>query len=401
MAFWDRLFNKRVGEVPMSDSQAAYILGRMGAGLVNEEQLYGLPAFYACVKVLAETFASLSVGVYRQLPNGDIEEVLDHPLTRILKVEPADAYSSFTFRETEMMHLCVQGNAYAKIKRTVRSATVKELEIIAPNRVSVYSKDNKVAYRVDNIPIDSNDLLHIPALATDGFVGLAPITVARKTFLLSLSARDYAVNFFQKGTFPSGIVKNKKTLTDKALKRLAKSFKEAYSGQDNIGNVIFLEEDADFMTISLNPIDAAYIDIAKLQLDDIARIYRIPQHMVGDLSRSTNNNIEQQSIDFTVHTMRPWVKRWENELNRKLFTRNESDMFIRFNMDSLLRGDSTARANFYSKMFMIGAMNPNEIRNLENLNAREGGDEYFVPTSMMPNSNLNDGNTGNTDNKTT
>lgn len=404
MALWDRIKNVFIpdtratgsGPASLGSGSAAEILGLVGSNAATKSALYGLPAFYACVKVIAETIASLSVGVYERTSDGSIIEQPDHPLSHLIKMSPSNLYSSFTFRETQEMNICSDGNAYTRMHTHPGSGELMELELISPTDMSLYydKSARKLTYKINNEPILAEDLLHVPAMALDGLIGVAPITAARKTFLLSLAAREYAHEFYNKGTFPSAVLAAPNSLSEPARERMAKSFKQAYSGMANIGNVVLLEEGVTFTPVSLNPLDAAFIEVQKLQLEEIARMYRIPLHMVGDLDRSTNNNIEQQSIDFVVHTVRPRVKRWENEINRKAFnSKSEKNLFFRYNLDSLLRGDSQSRAKFYTAMVALGALNPNEVRALENLNPREGGDEYFVSANLID--PLNDPNNNN------
>ena len=157
-----------------------------------------------------------------------------------------------------------------------------------------------------------------------------------------------------------------------------------YTGTEQAGGVIVLENGMEYTPLTLKPADAQFIETSKLSIADIARIYRVPLHMIGELDRATFNNIEHLSLEFVRNTLRPWLKNWEQELQRKLLTAAEKKtMFFRFNVDALLRGDTTARTAYYRTMFSVGAMSQNDIRGLENMNKVEGGDTYYRPLNMV------------------
>jgi len=229
------------------------------------------------------------------------------------------------------------------------------------------------------------DIIAIPVMALNGIAGTDMLTVAREILSEAIAASEFGANYLGNGAMLSGIITYEGELTPEQRQNLKSSWKRNYEGAKNSGSTALLEYGMKYTPISGTAEDANLLEMRQFYVTEVARIYNVPPHMIGDLERSTNNNIEQQSIDFVRYTIRPYIKRWEQELNRKLFMPSERNRYyVRFNLDSLLRGDTEARAEYYNKLFHVGALSPNDIRKLENMNPIPDGDQYFRPMNFQP-----------------
>jgi len=371
--------------------------GSTSGKLVTERSAMQMTAVYACVRILSEAIAGLPLFVYQYRDDGGKEKALHHPLFRLLHDEPNPEMTSFIFRETLMAHMLLWGNAYAQIIRN-RKGEVTALYPLMPNRMKVdrdansklyyeYQKlsDDGAEIKDGKVMLQPRDVLHIPALGFDGLVGYSPIAMAKNAIGLSIAAEEYGAKFFADGGTPKGILRVPNLIKnrDKVREDWQKGF---YSSGG--GNVAILEIGADYKAISINPQEVQFLETRKFQIDEIARIFRVPPHMVGDLEKSSFSNIEQQSLEFVKYTLDPWVCRWEQAMCRTLLTEKEKpDIFIKFNIDGLLRGDYQSRMNGYAVARQNGWMSANDIRELENMDripADQGGDDYLVNGNMIP-----------------
>lgn len=379
---------------PISDSVKAFLLGedlnvssRAGVA-VNEETAMRISAVYACVRVIAETVASLPLPLYKRLPRGK-EKVIYHPLYTVLHDLPNSDMTSFSFRETMMTHLLLWGNAYAQIIK--RGNQITELWPLHPAyvRVERESVTNKLVYRytggTQEIVYSSEQILHISGLSFDGIKGLSPISMARETIGLAQATEEFGSRFFSNGARPGGILQHPGIVKDP--ERLRKSWEEVYKGVQNSHKVAVLEEGMTYKEIGIPPNDAQFLETRKFQLNEICRIFRVPPHLIGDLERATFSNIEYQSIDFVVHTIRPWLVRWEQAIQKALIPEEERAIyFAKFTVDGLLRGDFKTRMDGYAVGRQNGWYSANDIREFEDLNPipeEMGGDLYLVNGNMM------------------
>jgi HK97 family phage portal protein len=228
-------------------------------------------------------------------------------------------------------------------------------------------------------------ILHIRALSPDGIIGYSPIQLARQAVGLSLALEEFGARYFGNGADPGTVLEHPGTLSDEAWNRIKESWEESHKGLERSHRFAILEEGMKIEKIGIPPEDSQFIESRKFQLAEIARIYRMPPHLVGDLSNATFSNIEHQGIEFVVHTIRPWLVRWEQGLHRKLLAPEEAKTFFaEFLVDGLLRGDMTARYTAYSVGRNGGWLSANDIRELENQNPIEGGDQYLIPLNMIP-----------------
>ncbi|MDD3882589.1 MAG: phage portal protein [Eubacteriales bacterium] len=368
-----------------------FYFGTSGAGKnVNPKNAVQVSAVYACVRVIAETIASLPLNVFESTDTGS-EKATGHPLYRLLHDEPNSEMTSFIWRETMLSHLLLWGNSYCQIIRSGRNRIVG-LYPLLPDRMEV-DRDSKgsLTYTyttTDGKPValKSEDVLHIPGLGFDGIVGYSPIALEKNAIGLGIAAEEYGSRFFQNGARPSGILTHPNTVKDP--KRLRESWNAAYGGSGNSGKVAILEEAMTFTPISMPNNEAQFLETRKFQVEEICRIFRVPAHLIGDLDHATFSNIEHMSIDFAVHTIRPWLVRIEQAMNRALFLDTEKGrFFVQFNLDGLMRGDYKSRMEGYAIARQNGWMSANDIRELENMNPlpeEEGGSAYLINGNMIP-----------------
>ena len=371
----------------------SFFFGRSTSGKnVNERTAMQTTAVYSCVRILSEAIASLPVHLYRYAGRGK-ERVYDHPLYYLLHDEPNPEMTSFVFRETLMSHLLIWGNAYAQIIRD-GGGRVLGLYPLLPDKVEVDRDDKGELYYVYNRYSDENpnfgeygrvylapeDVLHIPGLGFDGLVGYSPIAMAKNAVGMTLACEEYGAGFFENGATPGGVLEHPGVLKDPA--KVRESWHAVYGGSKNAGKVAVLEEGMKYQQIGIPPEEAQFLETRKFQVDEIARLYRIPPHMVGDLDKSSFSNIEQQSLEFVKYTLDPWVVRWEQSLQKALLLPQEKrEYFVKLNVDGLLRGDYQSRMTGYSVGRQNGWLSANDIREMEDMNpipAEEGGDLYLV-----------------------
>ena len=382
-----------------SGSSYSFFMGGSASGKqVNERTSMQMTAVYSCVRILSEAVASLPLNVYRYTDTGGKEKAFDHPLYRLLHDEPNPEMSSFIFRETLMTHLLLWGNAYAQIIRNGKGEVIA-LYPLMPDRMTVDRDSNGGLYykyrkSIDDAPtmesgvvsLAPSDVLHVPGLGFDGLVGYSPIAMAKNAIGLAIAAEEYGSKFYANGAAPSGVLEHPGTLKDPA--RVRDSWNSTFGGSSNSHKVAVLEEGMKYTPISISPNEAQFLETRKFQINEIARIFRVPPHMVGDLEKSSFSNIEQQSLEFVKYTLDPWVVRWEQALYRTLLSEEEKKtLFFRFNVEGLLRGDYASRMNGYATARQNGWMSANDIRELEDLDripAELGGDLYLVNGNMLP-----------------
>ncbi len=398
MGFISSLFRTRDAPVNRTSGSAySFFLGTSSSGKrVNQKSAMQMTAVYSCVRILSEAVASLPIHVYRYNSQGGKEKALNHPLYFLLHDEPNPEMTSFVFRETLMTHLLLWGNAYAQIIRNGRGEIVA-LYPLMPDRMNVdrdeygrlyyeYTVSSEDAHTLKGttVRLEPSDVLHVPGLGFDGLVGYSPIAMAKNAIGLAIAAEEYGSKFYANGAAPSGVLEHPGTLKDPA--KVRDSWSETFGGSANSHKIAVLEEGMKYTPISINPNEAQFLETRKFQINEIARIFRVPPHMVGDLEKSSFSNIEQQSLEFVKYTLDPWVSRWEQSMIRSLFTKEEkSEYFIKFNVDGLLRGDYQSRMNGYAIGRQNGWMSANDIRELENLDripTELGGDLYLINGNM-------------------
>jgi len=359
---------------------------------VNDETALTHAAVYACNRVLADSMASLPVGLFRTEPDGDIRPADKRAENRLIAVAPSALYTSYSFRSTLQFNLGMRGNAYARIRRDGRGGA-RELRILHPSCVRAFFYEDNLYYEILPNPaaghsgprevVTPNDILHIASLSTDGINGRSPITVLRDTIGIGLGNRDYVASIQKNGGRVRGYLKHPNKLNQEQVTGLRQNF----TGPISRGEFPLLENGVEFSAVSLTPADAEFINTHKLTTLDIARAYRIPPHMIGDLERATFSNIEHQALEFVKHTLLPWIKNWEQELNRKLLpVELQDNHFFRFNLEGMLRGDIRSRMEAYTKAIQWGILNRDEVRDLEARNRIPDGlgEIFLTPLNMAP-----------------
>ena len=408
MGFLDGLFRSR--DKPQNrtaGSAYSFFLGGTTSGkAVTERTAMQMTAVYSCVRILSEAVAGLPLHVYRYNDSGGKEKAVEHPLYLLLHDEPNPEMTSFVFRETLMTHLLLWGNAYAQIIRNGKGEVVA-LYPLMPNKMTVdrdenghlyyrYSRSNDEALKSkeSTVILQPRDVLHIPGLGFDGLVGYSPIAMAKNAIGLAIATEEYGAKFFANGAAPSGVLEHPGTLKDPS--KIREAWQSQFGGSQNSGKVAVLEEGMKYTPISISPEQAQFLETRKFQINEIARIFRVPPHMVGDLEKSSFSNIEQQSLEFVKYTLDPWVVRWEQAISRALFTADEKKRyFVKFNLEGLLRGDYQSRMTGYATARQNGWMSANDIRELENLDLipeEDGGDLYLVNGNMLPLASIVEGN---------
>lgn len=367
-------------------------VGNSNSGVnVDEMRSMQTSAVYACVKILAETIASLPLHLFKKGKDGKNEEATEHPLFSCLYELPNDEMTSFEFRETMMTSVLLYGNAYARIIK--KQGHVSELWYLKPQNMTVERDSNthKIKYTyTDDITNQTfiykpNQIFHLKGLSFDGIKGISPIAQAREAVGLSLATEEYGAKFFGNGARPGGVLEHPGILKDP--ERLRESWNKVYQGSKNSHKIAVLEEGMTYHSIGIAPEDAQFLETRKYQVNEICRIFRVPPHLVGDLDRATFSNIEHQSIEFVQHTIRPWLVRWEQEISKSLLDDIEKTIyFAKFNVDGLLRGDYKSRMEGYSIGRQNGWLSINDIRRLEDMSlvpVEQGGDDYLVNGNMI------------------
>jgi HK97 family phage portal protein len=340
---------------------------------------------------LGEAIAGLPLHVYKYKPDGGKERDISHPLFRLLHDAPNPEMTSFVWRETMMAHLLLHGNAYSQIIRDGRGQ-VLALYPLLPNRIHV-SRDRRTgcivyAYTKDEGPpvtLSREDVLHIPGLGFDGLIGYSPIAMAKNAVGLALATEEYGAAFFANGANPGGVLEHPGVIKD--VQRVKDSWNAGYRGSGNAHKIALLEDGMKFHAIGIPPEQAQFLETRKFQISEIARIFRVPPHMLADLERATFSNIEHQSLEFVKYCLNPWVVRWEQALMQALLLPGEKqDMFIRFNMEGILRGSYKERMDGYAVGIQNGFLCPDEIRSLEDLDAipSGAGARFYFNGNMIP-----------------
>lgn len=395
---WLRGDTTRTADDHAISSGYSFFFGATSSGRpVTERSAMQMTAVYSCVRILAEAIAGLPLHVYQQSSDGAKVKALDHPLYRLLHDEPNPEMTSFVFRETLMTHLLLWGNAFAQVIRNGRDEVIG-LYPLMPNWMTVGRDEAGRLYyeyqctwdeptgRFETVTLQARDVLHIPGLGFDGLVGYSPIAMAKNAIGLAQATEDYGASFFANGAAPGGVLEHPGTIKDPA--RVRESWQSTFGGARNKNKIAVLEEGMKYTPISVSPEQAQFLETRKFQINEIARIFRIPPHMIGDLEKSSFSNIEQQSLEFVKYTLDPWVIRFEQAITKTLLSpREKPGVYVKFNLEGLLRGDYKSRMDGYAVARQNGWMSANDIRELENLDRisiEAGGDLYLVNGNMLP-----------------
>lgn len=363
---------------------------RTSAGMrVSGDTALRLSAVYGCVRVLAETMACLPFCMYKPRAGGQGQDpVTDHWLYRLIAKRPNDWQTPFEWIEMLAGHLALRGNCYNLIIAN-RRGEIEQLIPQHPDRVRMELLDNGsfryvVKDRAGNeTRYARGEIWHVRGLSSDGYMGMNPVAIARETIGLGLAAQDYGARFFANDAKPfGGWIEFAGSFKDKAAKDTFRESWQNAQGGENRGKMAVLENGMKYHEIGLNNKDAQFLEARQFQVPEICRLFRVPPHMVADLSRSTNNNIEWQSLEFVKFTMTPWVERWESSIEYSLLPEDD-ELEVEFDFDNLERGDMKTRGDFYASAISAGGwMTRNEARGKEKLNPLDGLDEPLEPMNM-------------------
>ena len=376
------------------DSGQTFVFGRAASGeRVDEKSAMQIATVYACVRLLAETVAGLPLHLYRTKDGGSAKErAMDHPLYKLLYRQPNPEMTSFSFREVMMTHLLLWGNCYAQIIRDGKNGVLglypllpENMEIDRDDKGQIFYiyhayTDEKPGENNKDIYFRRDEIFHVPGLGFNGLVGFSPIAMMKNALGTTLAVEKYGSSFFKNGAQPSGVLEHPGVLKDPS--KIRENWSAVYGGANNAHKVAVLEEGMQYKAISLPPEDSQFLSTRQFGVNEICRIFRVPPHMVQDLEHATFSNIEHQSIDFVVHTLTPWLVRFEQAIVKDLLMEEEQDeYFPKFNVDGLLRGDYQSRMQGYATGISNGFLSPNDIHRLENwdlIPAEKGGDDYYL-----------------------
>jgi len=355
-------------------------------------------AVYRAVNILSSTIASLPIELFKPDEKGDITKVNSHPGLRLLTRSPNEIQTPYIFIETMQTGPLTWGNGYAYIHRDIIGQP-KRLQLIHPKNVQVKATDQYIFYDIqdfeggDKNNVRSMNILHVPGLGYDGVVGKSPINVAAESIAGGLATQKFGNKFYANGANQTGILMHPHQLSAKAQENLKSSFDKKTKGLDNAGGTMILEEGLKYQPITIPPEQAQFLQSRRFSVEEVARWFGLPPHLLADLTKSSYNSIEAQGLEFLIYTLRAWLKRWEQELDRKLLTESELDegYFFKFNIEGLLRADSTTRANFLTMMVNNGLYTINEARKIEKMPRynHENADKLMKQVQNVPIDNLN------------
>jgi HK97 family phage portal protein len=379
--------------IPLTDAAAWFdafgAISRTDAGVdVSVETAMKFAAVYACMNILAQPIAQVPWDVMRV--TGDRREVArDRYEHWLLHNEPNGKHTSYVFRTTLMANALGRGNGYAEI---VRDGANKARKIIpltnSPVTVLEHPTQDRLVYEVVRRNgvrerLDGADVIHLPCISLTGDVGLSPVSQMKQGIGLGIAAERAGASLFANGIRPAGMVTSDKALTPKQEEDLNEKYKAAFVGSHNTGKALLMSGGLKWQQLTINPEDAQALQTREFQVADIARGYKVPGQMLGLKDASpTYASAEAFFRAFVTYSLGPWVTAIEQEFNRKLFP-NQTDVYCKLDMRGLMRGDSSARATFYKDLFAMGALSPNDIAELEDMNPIEGGDKHFVPLNIV------------------
>ena len=375
------VFNPSKDEVRHEQRSLNLVPAYGSAVAVGSDNALTFTAVWAAIRLLSESVSSLPLGVYTN-SDGDKIVAENNPVYSLLKIRPNNYQSKITFLEKVMMDLLTKGNSYVRIERN-RGAIPTALLPLNADDVNIKFIDGVLFYETGSNIYDASDILHFKTITKDGIIGLSPIDQCKNSIGWGMAVEEFGNTFFKNGAKLSGVLQTDRALSETAIGRLKNSFNNVYAQLTGSNSTVVLEEGLTFKPISISAEQAQFLASRTFSIEEVARIFNIPPHMLKDLSKSSFNNIEMQSQEFVTYTLMPYLTRIEQEMNLKLFRTNEiGKTFVQFNVNGLLRGNTKDRSEFYRTMLNIGAMSINEIRNKENMNKIADGDKHFMQLNM-------------------
>ena len=357
----------------------------VGGAHVTADSAMSVATFYACVRVLSESFAILPFRLYRPKVGGGRQRITDHWLLKLFCRRPNRWQTPFEFREMLQGHLSARGNAFCQIIEDGEGG-ISELLPLHPDRIKLeLVSDWGFRYRYTRRDgtqtlLQPGEVWHIRGLSGDGFIGYNPIEVHRESLGESMQVQGYSSRFYANNATPPMWIKYPGKFADKAARQtFREQLQDSQLGQ-NRGKTMVLDQGMELNALQINQKDMQFIDLRRLKREDVAQLFRMPPHKVGILDRSTNNNIEHQGIEFWSDTMSPWAERWESSIECNLLG-FDTDIEVEFDMRAMMRGDSAARAKYIHNMVLDGVINRNEGREMEGLDPVDGLEEFLVPVN--------------------
>ena len=375
------VFNPSKDEV-RHEQRALNVVPAYGSAVaVGSDNALTFTAVWAAIRLLSESVSSLPLNVFTN-SDGDKIVAENNPVYPLLKIRPNNYQSKITFLEKVMMDLLTKGNSYVRIERN-RGAIPTALLPLNADDVNIKFIDGVLFYETGSNIYDASDILHFKTITKDGIIGLSPIDQCKNSIGWGMAVEEFGNTFFKNGAKLSGVLQTDRALSETAIGRLKNSFNNVYAQLTGSNATVVLEEGLTFKPVSISAEQAQFLASRTFSIEEVARIFNIPPHMLKDLSKSSFNNIEMQSQEFVTYTLMPYLTRIEQEMNLKLFRTNEiGKTFVQFNVNGLLRGNTKDRSEFYRTMLNIGAMSINEIRNKENMNKIADGDKHFMQLNM-------------------
>ena len=356
---------------------------------VNAETAMGATAVFAAVSLLSATIGSVPLKLMRRVDR-TTEPARDDPLYDVMHRRPNRWQTAFEWREMQQGHVLTRGNAFSQIVRS-RAGTIMELVPLNPARMKLQlteGGDLVYVYRDssgESEAFSPREILHTRGFGSNGFTGYSPVSLFREGIGLSLAMEKQGSAWMGNQARPSGILTTPETLSDPQKENLKASWESAYSGV-NQGRVAVMEYGLEWQAIGFNAEDAQFIEGRVFQVSEVARMFNVPPNKLHELSRAHFNNVEQANLSWVIDSVRPWAERLEQRYDISLLSEGQRSggLFFKFQLEGLLRGDQTARAAFYNSLFQLGSLSPNDIREKEDMNPVDGGDEYFVQLNMVP-----------------
>jgi len=392
-----KMINLALSWIDFPSAHGYYNMGRiLGAGggpseagiLVSPESALQSSVVWACKRAISETLASLPLSLMQDV-NGNKRHATEKGLYRIIHDEPNSEMSDMEFRETLTGHL-LDGNAYARVARRSGSGDVVGLTIMSPLATIPRRRPDKSLYyefSEDGKPLElsPSEVLHLRGLGFDGVTGYSVIQLARNSIGLAQIQERYASQWFARGGRRPYYLEHPTKFKDNDFDKFREMWAKQYGNTENFHNPPILEGGLKYTELGFSPQDAQFLESRQFSVTEICRWYRISPHLVQDLSRATFANIEHLAIEFVQHTLMPWCVRWEKALNRTLLTDQEKKQgyYFKHNMNALLRGDFASRMAGFSTALQNGIMCPNEVRELEDMNPFDGGDDLHIQLNMQ------------------
>ena len=375
--------------------------GSSSGMVVTDDTAMNFTAVWAAIRILSESIAQLPLSVYEEDKQGNKAISKKHQLYNLIHKKPNENMTTYTFVQKCMMDLLTRGNSFVYIKRNGGARPVELLPLV-PTDVKLVENDGVIYYELQEGGIvDQYDMLHFKVMSRDGLLGMSPIDVGANAIGYGLALETYGNSFFGNGAKVSGVLSTDRHLSDEAIERLKVSFQENYTRIGDANKTMVLEEGLKFQQISLSNEASQFLNSREFSITEIARLFNLPPHLLRDLTKSSFNNISEQSREFVQYSLMPYLVMMESEMNCKLFRQNEiGKVEAKFNVSALLRGTPKDRSEYYRTMLNIGAMSIDEIRAYEELPTIEGGENHFMQLNMATLNDIIDGGTLQKDEKT-